>query len=306
MRPGVTRWGATLAELLVALTLAAIVLGTATSALLRQQRIASELRGAAALDAQLRAATGAIAAELSSLGAASGDLVAGEAHDTALELRGLIAGGVACGDAVGAAILTESMGGSGDPGEPDDAAAAADAADAQWGAEPRVGDTLWWYGGDANAAWHGGPVTAADGAVLPCPLTGAPARPVRRLVVSTADTIHAGAPLRVTRPVRYAFYRSGDGSWQLGLREWVAPARRFAPPQPFAGPFLRRSGALRGGFRYFDAGGGELPIGAAGADVGRIARVRLTVLALGRATGARRDSVRRDSVDAALLPARRP
>ena len=289
-RAGRARAGATLVELLVALTLAAIVLGTATSTVLRQQRTTSELGNAAERESQLRAATGALVAELSSLAAGSGDLVSGEARDTALQLRSLVAAGVACGDAIGATIVT---------GGPDDLG------DASSGAEPKVGDTLWWYA-ESDRGWRGRRIIASGSAELPCPLTGAPARPSRRISVAVADTIREGAPLRVTRPVRYSFYRSGDGSWQLGLREWVSAASRFAPPQPVAGPFMLRAGADGSGFRYFDADGDELPVGASGVDVSRVARVRVTVLTRARTPDVHRDSVRRDSVDVALQRAPGP
>ena len=282
--------GASLVELLVALTLAAIVLGTATSTVLRQWRTTSELGGAAVREAQLRAATGALAAELSALAAASGDLVAGEARDTALQLRTLVAADMACDQAVGSALFAGGQDGAGG---------------ASSGADPRVGDTLWWYG-ESEPRWRGRRITASDSVSLGCPLTGAPPRLSRRVAVSPADTIRAGAPLRVTRPARYSFYRSGDGSWQLGLREWVEASRRFAPPQPVAGPFLLRAGGDRSGFRYFDADGGELPVGAAGVDVARVARLRVTVLALARRAEVGRDTIRRDSVDVALQSERGP
>jgi hypothetical protein len=138
----------------------------------------------------------------------------------------------------------------------------------------------------------------------PCLLTGAPARPARRVVTGTTDSIPFGALLRVTRPARYVFYKSGDGSWQLGLREWVDASARLAPPQPIAGPFLMRSNDARGGFRYFDANDVELPITNEGVAVDRVARVRINVLTVDRTRGAARDSVRGDSVDVALQATR--
>jgi type II secretory pathway component PulJ len=279
--------GATLVELLVALVLAAIVVGSASSTVLRQQRTAAELRGAAAGESQLRAATGALAAELSALAVASGDLVAGEARDTALELRTFVAADVACDDVVGSATFA-----GGSDGAPP-------------GALAKVGDTLWWYG-ESDRRWRGASVTASDSVTSGCPLTGSPARPSRRVAVVTTDTIRAGAPLRVTRPARYSFYRSGDGSWQLGQREWVGAGGRFAAPQPLAGPFLIQAGVARSGFRYFDADGGELAAGSAGVDVARVARLRITVLTPAPRLHAGRDTIRRDSVDVDLQRARGP
>lgn len=280
------RTGATLVELVVALTLSAIVLGTAASSVLRQHRTTRVVAADAATSAQLRAATGALAAELSVLSTSAGDIVPGEARDTALQLRALVTAGVACADAVASATFAPD-----DDGVPE----------ALWDNEPRVGDSLWWYAGDA---WRSARIVSSDSVLAGCLLAGVPARPARRIVVSgPADTIPLGAPLRVTRPARYSFYRSGDGSWQLGLREWIA-GDRFGAPQPVAGPFLVRSGDRRSGFRYFGPNGEELAGGGAGADAGQVARIRVTVLTADPSSAGAPNVVRADSADVALLPAR--
>ena len=290
LRPA--RRGATLAELLVALTLAAIVLGTATSSVLHQRRSASRLAHGVGADAQVRAALGSLAAELGALSAGVGDLVPGEASDTAIQLRSVVAAGLACADAVGSASFAPEW---------ESFAAGAPAM-------AREGDSLWWYGGEP-AGWRGRRIVGVDSIIAPCPLVSLPAVAVRRAVVAEPDSVPYGALLRVTRPIRYAFYRGGDGSWQLGVREWVAAAGRFAGPQPVAGPFLMRAGALRTGFRFFDASGGELAAGGVGGVGGvaaeRVARIRVTVIAA-EGPGARGGAVRPDSVDVALMPVRAP
>jgi hypothetical protein len=107
--------------------------------------------------------------------------------------------------------------------------------------------------------------------------------------------------VRVTRRLGYLFYRSGDGSWQLGLREWTEPTQRLSAPQPLAGPFVRRGLAdERTGFRYFDAAGTEVRAQGAGADVARVARVRVITLVADRAESGAQSRIRRDSVDVAL------
>lgn len=283
-----TRRGATLAELVAALTLAAIVLGTATSSVLRQQRSASRLVNEAAGDAQVRAALGSLVAELGALSAGLGDLVPGEASDTAVQLRGVVAGGLSCADAVGSASFA--------PEWESPAAGAPVLA--------REGDSLWWYGGEP-AAWRGRRIAAVDSVVGACPLVSLPAVTLRRVIVAEADSVPYGALLRVTRPIRYAFYRGGDGTWQLGVREWVAAGGRFAGPQPVAGPFLLRAGSLRTGFRFFDAAGEELGAGGGGVAADRVARVRVTVIVAAR-SGAGAGAARADSVDVALAPTQGP
>lgn len=283
------RAGATLAELLVALTLTAIVLGTGTSSLLRQRRTATAIGGQATSSAQLRAATGALRAELSALGQGTGDLVPGEARDTSLQLRMLVVAGIACGDAEGSATFAD-----------DDEGVSVLSASA-----PKAGDTLWWFGADPPG-WRGRRITASDSVSAPCMLSGAAPRPARRVVITGRDTIPFGAILRVTRPARYAFYKSGDGSWQLGFRDWLEASGRFAPPQPIAGPFAMHAGEARTGFRYFGADGGELPSGPTGASAALVARVRLTVLAADPLADATGLGLRRDSVDVALQGTRGP
>lgn len=283
MLTGHRRTGGTLAELLVAMTLAGIVLGAATSTLLRQQRIFAALRRTASEDTQLRASLGALSVELAALGAGTGDLAEGQATDTAVQLRSLVATGLACGDAMSSATFVGGI--DGDAG-------------ALSGAAPRVGDSLWWFGG-SPPEWLGRRIVASDSVAAPCPLTGGPSGPARRLVIAEPDSIGYGTPVRVTRPARYGFYRSGDGSWQLGVREWVDVTGRFASPQPIAGPFLMRAGKVRTGFRYFDARGMELGIDGDVIPSGRVARVRITVMGADSSTGGG-TATSRDSLDVAL------
>lgn len=285
-----SRRATTLVELIVALTLAALVLGVATTSLLRQQRVARRVNTFGAGESQLRAAFGVVVAGLSGLAASAGDVAAGEASDTALQVRSLVADGLACDTSAGAVALAPIPGESGAGGGP----------------TPRPGDSLWWYSGSA-AGWRARLVTGATVGGSGCPLFGGAAQPDARLTFAGADTVERGSPLRVTRPARFVFYRSGDGSWQLGLREWSEPTRRFAAPQPIAGPFVRRQAPFdRSGFRYFDRDGAELPAGMTGADVARIARIRITALTVDGIAHAAGDSVRRDSLDVALQRTRAP
>ena len=290
--PGVGRSGATLAELLVALSLTGIVLGAAASSLLRQQRTAAVLGASAAGAAQMRAAFGALAVELAPLAAGSGDVVPGEATDTSLQVRTVVASAVACDEAAGRATF------AGDGvSRPSEAVAAL---------LPRAGDSLWWHAGAANGGWQGDVIVASDSVPAPCALDGAGLRARRRVTIGSRDTIRSGMHLRVTRPARYVFYRSGDGSWQLGLREWIEERRQLAPPQPFAGPFLRPGAAESAGFRYFDATGVELEPGERGVEAHRVARVRVSVVIPDRPGAATSARVVRDSIDVALQPRAAP
>ena len=285
------RPGASLVELIVALALSAVVLGTAASSVLRQHRTTRVVTGEAASTAQLRAATGALSAELAVLGGGGGDIVPGEARDTAIQLRALVSSGVACDAAVASVTFAPD-----DDGLPE----------ALWGNVPHVGDTLWWYATSPMSAWRGARIVASDSVTAPCLLAGSTGLPARRVTVSgVGDTIGVGAPLRVTRPARYSFYKSGDGSWQLGLREWLADDH-FGAPQPVAGPFVLRSGDRRSGFRYFGQNGMELAATTAAVEAGQVARIRITVLAADPPAAGTSSLVRADSIDVALLPPKAP
>jgi hypothetical protein len=284
------RPGSTLAELLVALALTAIVLGAASASVLRQQRISSTLTGTVASESQAQAAAMILSSGLAGLAPSAGDLSPGGARDSSLQLRAAILTGFACDDAAGRAII-------GAAGRGDTAGAAALSL-------PRTGDSIWWYLGK-GAAWIGRSVAqVASGAYCASTATGGAAR----VAFVGADTVPRGAPVRITRQTRYVVYRAGDGSWQVGLREWNEGAQQFSAPEPLAGPFQRRlPSGERTGFRYFDAGGQELTAGAE-LDVGRIARLRITVLGAARngASGASGDGIRRDSLDVAVQGAPAP
>ncbi|MDB4879548.1 MAG: hypothetical protein JWL60_994 [Gemmatimonadetes bacterium] len=277
-----TRRGATLAELLVALTLGAIILGVATGSLLRQQRTTLAMTTAARSGTALRLATALFAAQAANHG--PDDLAGAALEDTAFQLRSAVAVGSACESSASPSFAV---------GGPDLSAGGL-------ASPPRQGDSLWWYRPEVDG-WAGRLVTAAHVEAGAC---GAPS-PASPLGTSTTvhlrlagtDTIPALTPVRLTRQERLVLYRASDGGWHLGLREWNVATQSLGSPQPVAGPFVR--GQSR--FRYFDAGGAELqpPLGASDPPV---ARVGLTAVSPGTA----RARAMRDSVDVALhAPAHR-
>lgn len=279
-----TRRGTSLPELLVALALAATVLSIATSSVLRQQRVHTRIRAQSGSETRLRAATMILGAQLAQLDAAAGDITTGAANDTAVQFRAPVATSFACDRSVGSAVLLPELDSGGDY-----AATIAGA---------RTGDTLWWLG---DSSWSAARVTAVTPITVTC--TG-PVRitgpSVRLTLAGGTDTVPATAPLRLTRSTRYSLYRSGDGTWQLGFREWNDAAGAFASPQPVAGPLLLRVAARRSGYRYFDAVGQELTPTGGPIDVTRISRIRITLQSLIAVREPGQDSVRTDSVDVGL------
>jgi prepilin-type N-terminal cleavage/methylation domain-containing protein len=280
------RRGATLVELIVAMTLAAVVLSAATGTFVRQRRGASSHGVRARSESQLRAALGELQSALGGVLPSAGDLVEGEARDTAIQLRTLVASAVACDSGAGQATIAA-----------DDTSAARASGLASL---PRIGDSLWWRL-SGEQSWTARRVAVVATSMGTCAMAGATPQPLLRLAFASPDTVPRGVPLRLTRQERFSFYRAGDGSWQLGISEWSDLLHAFAPPQPVAGPFTRVApDGARTGMRYFDASGAELSIGAAGVSVTSVARVRITVIApFLELTGAL-TSDRRDSLDVAL------
>ena len=276
------RRGFSLAELLVALLLVSIVLAAATGSLLRQQRTHADLRWLSNAGAQLRSALLTVSGHLSAINTEAGDLTAGQAEDSAMQFRALVAQSVACAHGIGATSLTPDA-----PGQIPIGGTAS---------VPRAGDSLWWLADSTWLARTIRSVTSVSGSCSSPPVVGA----TLRLDLMGTDTIPAGTPVRVTRQARYGIYRASDGTWQLGYREWNDPLQQFAAPQPVAGPLLRSAGSRRSGFRYFDSAGTELLAAGGPIDVSRVARMRVEALALAPITQAGRDSVRADSVDIAV------
>lgn len=280
------RRGLTLVELIVAIVLSVIVMGAATSSLLRQQRTHLTIRSVSDADRQLAASMLVIAAQLSTLDRAAQDVTPGEARDTALQFRASLGASISCPSSRGSTILAAdldsvALGGFATP--------------------PAAGDSLWWYG---DSTWNGAEVTAVASVATSCAASGSAQS--LKLTLRANDTIPGNAPLRVTRPTRYALYKSGDGTWQLGVREWNPTTSNFAPPQPAVGPLLLASGTRQSGFRYFDENGSELPASSTPADVRRVSRIRFVAHSRLSTQERGQDSVRSDSIEVALLNVSKP
>ncbi|MEO8335299.1 MAG: hypothetical protein ABI664_10020 [bacterium] len=276
------RRGISLAELLVALVLASLALGAATSSSLRQQHSHASIIATTDSDAQIRAATMVLAGQLDLLDPIAGDIVQGEAQDTAIQVRAPIAQSIACQREIGAATLLPYVVGS--------------IAVGGHVSTPHTGDTVFFL---ADSGWRASRIAGVNSVAVTCANTMG-AGSALQLVLASPDTIDAGTPLRVTRQTRYALYRASDGTYQIGVREWDDPTSHFSAPQPVAGPLLPRIGTRRTGFRYFDAGGTELTTATGPIDVSSVAMIRITAQSIVAMRGRLQDSIRVDSVDIAL------
>lgn len=276
----------TLVELMIALVATGLVLAVVSVIGVRQQRVFSDLANAAALSMQLRDAAAILPLDLRTASARAGDLRAGEARDTSIELRATIAAAVVCDTSARALVLSPAAAGS--------ATLATTAA-------IDVGDTAWVLAAEDSAAWTPRRVLSVSaGDPGPCgrsgPVLDAATRAAPRIVVALDSTPDGapdgapaplssmlGAPVRVTRAVRYSLYRAADNQWYAGERDWNAASGRFNTIQPIAGPFS--SAAMHGlVFQYLDSAGAPLPTPVA--DPRRVAAVELTL------RGATRTAVR--------------
>ncbi len=250
------RRGVTLIELVVAMVVGGLVLGLVVVICLRQQRLYADVADAAALAGQLRDASSILPIDVRGAAPSAGDLRAGEARDTSLELRGTIASAVVCDTSRGNLILAPPESGV--------------ATFATVLTTVAVGDTAWLFTpGASGDDWLPHRVLASVNAApgqcaAMAPRLDSAARGTARVAIGLEGVDDVGAaigrPLRVTRPLRYSLYRAGDGAWYLGERDWNPANARFNTIQPVSGPFLPP--APSGGglmFRYVDSLGVSLP-----------------------------------------------
>ena len=235
-----TRRGASLVELLVALALFGVVGAATLRSLDRQSRFHRGILAILESRAQHAAAHEAVAVELRSAAASSGDI--DRLSDSAIVFRLPVASGVACDLASGAIDLA-----------PDTVAAGQSLARAR--TAPQAGDTAWIFDeGPSDVAgddsWLPVALTSVSRSTGRCtasplvdPVLDAGASTWRLYHTGTLPpTLVAGAPVRLTRPARFALYRSGPESW-LGFAEWQPVSGAWVTIQPVSGPYVAYSAA---------------------------------------------------------------
>ena len=248
------RAGHSLLELLVALTMLGLVLAAVLGTTIRTWRTHGGHGARAELRAQLEAGAVALATDLRPLSAFAGDLTAGTARDSSLELRALVGIATLCDTAAGTLSLRPVL-------APDALASPP---------LPAAGDVAWALSeDDTSTTWHPATITSARQDANACSGSGA----VRIAVSDPAWPRVPNAPVRLTRLARWSLYRTADG-WFLGRRDWVHALGRFDVVQPVAGPFdSYPAGGLA--LRYLDTLGTDLSSGTS--DTRRIARVNITL-----------------------------
>jgi hypothetical protein len=253
-------------EMLVTLVVGAVVIGAVGALGFRQQRFHRDIVAAAERIEQLDQATALVPVVLRAIAPGEGDIPAGGARDTSLEFRSAIATAVVCDSGLGSLVL---------------APVTVEAPHlASVLTRPDAGDTVWSLTLTATGeTWTPRPVITAIDSTTSCRPNGISpwedSTPRRSIVLRVApiQPVSTGTPIRVTRPWRYSIYKSSDGDWYLGAREWSATSLRFSTIQPVSGPF--RSAAAKGlTFRYFDSTGKGITAGTS--DTRGIALVQVT------------------------------
>jgi prepilin-type N-terminal cleavage/methylation domain-containing protein len=263
------RQGFTLLEMTLVLLLMSLVIGIISAIGTKLQRqLAATLAHLATREA-LSAPAAILPLDLRSLSPAAGDIRAGEARDSSLELRVAVASGVICDASPGTVVLAPYLLANGRRSTP----------------SVQTGDTAWMLtDADSGESWHPAAIRAVRA------VTGACARVVdtasrsvfdldHQLALDLRDSIASGSAVlvRVTRPMRYSLYRAGDGLWYLGIRTWSSATAQFNGIQPVAGPYAApAAGATR--IEYFDSVGSSISSGVP--DPRGIARIEMSFAAV--------------------------
>jgi len=306
------RRGFTLVELLIAMTMLAVIGTAVVSVLNRQQRFSRAAADLGAMRTQLQTITSVLSGDLRSVSAVGGDII--RMTDSSVHVRTTIATSVIC-SVSGHTIMLAPLDSVSSPVpakfgpgpvkvrmtsmllEPDKSMDSAFV----WSEE----NNRW----AADAGTPGRPyqITNVVQSVGGCPsILGmtAPTGSVSFALTLDADmsTFPVGAPVQVVRHVSYGLYKSGvDGQWYLGYRDPTFTAQQFV-----AGPLGPYVADSKSGlhFTYFDTLGTKLTVGStpvtAYAQTSRVGRIEFNVNAVttapGSLAGATVGAVQKDSL----------
>jgi prepilin-type N-terminal cleavage/methylation domain-containing protein len=258
--------GYSVLEMLVSLVIGAILIAGVGAIGFRQQRFQRDVVAIVERLEQLEQSGEMLPIAIRGISPVEGDIAAGGARDTSLEFRATIVTAVVCDSGHGSLVLAPTTIES-----PHLASVLA---------RPDLGDTIWSFVGTATGpVWQPRTIsTVIDSTVVCAPGGLSPwsvQAPRRSITVRIAAPLPVGpgAAIRITRPWRYSIYKSSDGDWYFGAREWNSASMKFNTIQPVSGPF--RSAASHGmQFRYFDSAASVIPSGAT--DTRAIALIQVT------------------------------
>jgi hypothetical protein len=278
-----SRRGFTLAEITLTLVLGALVLGlvaTIGSHLQRQLALQADRLSA---NEQLSAASEVLPIDLRALSPHGGDIALSEARDSSIQLRATIANAFVCAGTSATLLLAPLLG----PGGRSVAMTV------------QPGDTAWLLvDNDTGEVWRPVRLRGAHPVLGGCSpaldANGAKVFDVAHIwSADLSDSVDAtvGAILRVTRPMRFSFYRASDNRWYLGIRSWNSATLQFNTIQPVSGPFAPVSQGRGTRFQYFDDVGNRLS--PTSLDIRQIARIEVILFSdpSPRSTAGPRDSL---------------
>ena len=251
------RRGFTLTELMVALSLLAMVLGGLLTVVTRQQRFTFGASEILETQRSVREAADLLPSDLRALSPSLGDIY--EMTSSAIAYRAPAGASVVCTIDVSRRSLTLPP-----------SALASQSALTSWVTTPQAGDSLLVYDrgtlpGTSDDRWQVHKLAAAPIAGT-CPTTSGftanTTEAAQGWTLAVVDplqpNIGPGSAIRFFRRARYNLYQSGDGSWYLGHSDCL-PGRSpvCSTVQPVSGPYLAPEAGEAGGisFAYFDAAG---------------------------------------------------
>lgn len=281
--PRAARRGFTLVEVLIAMTMLAVVGGTIVTMLNGQQRFVRAASDIGAMRSQLQTAAVVLPADLRAISASGADIRT--MSDSSIRVRATIASSVVCAMAGNVVTLA--------PDSPLRSTTPTGIVDVKLTSimlPPAPGDSIFLWDQDSTR-WGNGVTTtpyAITGVVTStcAALNGqsfASSGPALQLTLGAtppAGGVVVGASARVVRDVRYGLYQSStDNQWYLGYRDFNGSSS-FTGYENVAGPFRPyASGATSTSgvrFAYFDTTGTEI---ADYTQVARVARIQMTARA---------------------------
>jgi prepilin-type N-terminal cleavage/methylation domain-containing protein len=266
------RRGVTIPELLVAMILLAIIGGSMTRVMVKQQQYYRDASASAAARRELRLGATLLPAEIRSISTAGGDILS--MTESEITMRAAIGSGTICARGPNVFYMPPTN--------------LAHHTLTSFASAPVVGDTVFLYDenllkGSEDDVWRKFAIGVATtntavcvGAPYTDPVLDLPATKPRLAYEVVGgpiqDSVKVGAVARFTRPVRYKIYQETSGSWYLGVQEYKTGAWQGIDPlagpyRPFASGDANPSGLQ---FRYYDTLGVRITNYANVTAVGRI------------------------------------
>lgn len=265
------RRGLTLVELLLTLTLVAIVGTIVSKMMLDQQRFYQRITEQMGVRRELRSAMSMMPTDMRSLSSIGGDIIAYDA--TSVRFRSTIGASIICGKAAPNTLDLPPLN-------------MARTTLTSWYTRPMPGDTLMAFRSDSLGAggdsWTTHRIVSVTPSTALCP--GSPyidatldaGKERWRVVVSpdVADSVKVGAAVRFLRSTAYRLVASASGRYYVGRSEYTGGA--WTASTPVLGPFLAPGAGGTGGIRFvmYDSTGAAV---ASGGNYQSVSRVDLTL-----------------------------